>query len=189
MIMKRVLYPNKPMLIYDIERFLESIDPKDWIVQPKWDGHRALISCDSQGKIRILSRQLTPLTLAAKGNWGWVSMLPLPRPWVLDGELTLEGEIIIWDYAEMAGQDSLDTPYNDRLEFLAARLRKPFRKGSHSIALIQTYPVQQYKKIVKPGIEGLVFKRRSARDFWNARRTNEVPSQLKWKARISREVK
>lgn len=184
------VFPNKPLRIYNVTRILNIVESDNWIVQPKWDGHRALPHCDENGKITVFSRQGTPLTLAKK-DFTWLSLLPIPRPWLLDGELLRDGRMIIWDYAFMGISESgipnyvCKTLYLERLLRLCHIFKEPFKKNGFSIELVESIPAKHYKRIMlKAGdqsLEGFVLKNRAAIDLWGISSTREVSSQLKFR--------
>ena len=178
------IYPNKPIRIYDIEKLKHSIDFKAWIVQPKWDGHRAIIACDESGKVQVFSRHKTHLRLAGD-QWTWLNLLPFPRPWLVDGELLHSGRLVIWDYAIWGGAYLFNKPYSERLKELETALPNVLRKGNKSTLVISQVPANRYKEILlKKGdkeLEGIIFKNPQATDFWGPYRTREVPSQFKYR--------
>jgi len=184
------VFPNKPLRIYNVSRILNIVESDNWIVQPKWDGHRALPHCDENGKVTVFSRQGTPLTLAKK-DFTWLSLLPIPRPWLLDGELLRDGRMIIWDYAFMGISESgipnyvCKKEYGSRLSELQKIFDQKFTKNKFSIELIDTYPAKVYNRIMlKAGdknLEGFVLKNKAAIDLWGISSTREVSSQLKFR--------
>lgn len=171
------------MRIHDIERFLAGVDPHKWVVQPKYNGHRALPTCDKDGRVRVLSRHLTPLTLA-KDQWEWLAALPLPRPWQLDGELTPSGQMVVWDYSIMEGISGLTLRYCERLEILRDALHDEYIREGQSFSVVSFLPALKYQQILSlpdPAIEGLVFKNLDATDFWSITATREVPGMVKFR--------
>jgi ATP-dependent DNA ligase len=178
------VFPNKPIRVYQPD-VLTKFGLDGWIVQPKWDGHRVLPYCDKDGKITAFSRHGRPLALAAN-DWDWLSMLQIPRPWLLDGELTRSGRMIIWDYGVLDGDQSTSLPYDTRLTTLQAML-SPLKKGGKVIELVETLDASEYEKILaregEPDLEGVVFKRRNAKNLWGLTSTSEVPSQVKYRFR------
>lgn len=187
---KMYLYPNKPIRFYDLKILITSIqefDPDQWVVQPKWDGHRALIFCDEMGKITVYSRHKTPLTLA-KNNWNWLSVLPLKRPWLLDGELTRDQRMRVWDYAYQGKSYDWNLPYGTRIEKLSRQLKKQYKKGDFTFELIQTQPFLKYRELLNLNdtyLEGLVFKNLQAIDLWGLHQTHEKASQIKFRLKVA----
>ena len=177
-------FPNKPIRFYDVQGFISSLKEEDWISQPKWDGHRAEIVCDEAGKITVFSRNKTRLALA-KNNWGWLNMLDIPRPWLLDAELLRDGRMITWDYAMINGQYGTIRPYLERLTKLEKMVPKKLTHGDHSIEVIETLPLNGYRKFLlkagDPALEGFVLKNKMATDLWGPNSTKEVASQFKYR--------
>jgi ATP-dependent DNA ligase len=175
-------YPNKPIRIYSIAKLADSIDFSSWIVQPKWNGHRALAACDHDGNIIVYSRQGKPLTLAGS-HWLWLSMLNLPKPWALDGELLRDGRMIIWDFSVMAGVTRIKEPYSERLNELTQLLPRKRSKDLLSIESIESLPAKKYKNFMlrrgQKELEGLVLKSAQATDLWGPYATKEIASQFK----------
>lgn len=178
------IYPNKPVRFYDLKRMIAAGNDEEWVLQPKWDGHRAIIDCSLDGGIIVNSRHGTPLTLA-KNNWQWLSILEIPRPWTLDGELTRDGRLIVWDFAVLGGVIYFPAPYRERLKFLKSAKSLNMKKGSQSVSVIEMVKPSEYKKFLlqrsDTALEGLVMKRLDARDFWSINATIDVGSQLKFR--------
>lgn len=179
-----VIIPNKPLRIYQPDEFISKINTKEWVVQPKWDGHRALPFCTEAGKLTVMNRQGTPLT-RAKDSFTWLSLLNIPRPWQLDGELTQSSRLIIWDIATLGGKYIFDTPYLERLKQLEKLIPNNLTKNNTSIEVIETLKASQYKRLLlkrgDPYLEGFVFKNSRATDLWGPYKTTEVPSQIKYR--------
>ena len=177
------VFPNKPIRIFDPSSFVSNLDLSQWVVQPKWDGHRALPMCDEKGEVTVYSRHGTPLSLA-KNNWQWLSMLDLPRPWLLDGEMLPCGKrLIVWDYAILGGQYGMLKPYRERLNLLGGWPTRT--KDGRSIEIIDTRPGKAYREIMLlaglKSLEGFVLKRRDATNLWGPHSTCEVSSQFKYR--------
>ena len=168
-------FPNKPIKIR--ESILKTLNLDEWIAQPKWNGHRCNPQYDGK-QLEVLSRHGTPLTLAA-GKWSHLVSLPLPRPWALDGELTRSGRLILWDWSLLDGKNGSDLAYHNRLDILSG-FDLSYTKG---VELIETLPARDWRKIWarkgEPDLEGVVFKRKDARDLWGGTSTKEVAGQLK----------
>lgn len=177
-------YPNKPIQFYQPALFVSKLDLSKWIVQPKWDGHRAIILCDDRGNVKVMSRHGKKLTLA-KDNFKWLSMLDIPQPWVLDGELMRSGRLVVWDYAMWEGEWQITRAYQNRLKQLSDVFCRPIEKGDYSIELIESLPAKRYKEIMLksglPGLEGFVLKNLGATNFWGPYKTSEVSSQFKFR--------
>jgi hypothetical protein len=179
------IYPNKPVRFYDLKRFAATITPEEWVVQPKYDGHRAHPYCDEAGDVTVYGRNGKPLNLA-KGDWKWLSLLEIPRPYLLDGELTRDGRLLLWDYAILGGASEFREAYENRLKKLLGLVPKPLSKGRYTVGLVETAEARKWAEVLlkhrgDPTVEGLVFKKRSARDLWGQFSTAEVPSQMKFK--------
>jgi ATP-dependent DNA ligase len=174
--MNSFVFPNKPIKIHTSN--LRSISFGDWIVQPKFDGHRALPACDESGNITIFSRHGRPLS-RAKGRKD-IGKIDWPTPWLLDGEMTVDGRLIIWDLAVLGGVDFTRHPYLNRLKFLES-----LKDLSPGITIIKTLPASEYEKLFldrsDSAVEGVVFKKKLATDLWGGTSTKEVASQLKLK--------
>lgn len=176
------IFPNKPNQIHNPGVVFQSIDLARWLAQPKWAGHRALPQCNRSGEITVYSRHGKPLTLAAKDNWQWLAMLiRLPRPWLLDGELCRDGNMVIWDVAIMGNRILANEPYEKRLKVLKEILPIPYAKGHQKIESIQTLEGKDWPLISKTEkIEGVVWKDKSATDLWGIHSTKDVATQIKY---------
>jgi hypothetical protein len=181
--MIQFIFPNKPVLIYSLDNVFKIADKENWVVQPKWNGCRALPYCSEHGEIIIFSRYGTPLT-KTKHDWTWLSTLEFKRPWLLDGEFLSEGQIILWDVGIEDGK-KLNQPYEKTLERLMDQLPKLRKKGDLSISSIKTLPIKKYKEILltrsDPRLEGLVFKDLRAKNFWGGQKTFNVSTQIKYR--------
>lgn len=176
-------FPNKPLRFYNIEQLLSSVDLNSWIVQPKWDGHRALPYCDINGKITVYNRYGKPLQLA-KNNFLWLSMLDLPRPWALDAELLRNGKMIAWDFSMLAGKLRIKEPYINRFSELQC-ISKKVSKDVYSFEVVESLPANNYRNYMlrrsEPELEGFVLKNLLATDMWGPYRTTENASQFKYR--------
>lgn len=175
-------FPNKPIRIFTVDAVMGAIDQQTWVVQPKWNGHRALPSCDIDGKVKVFNRQGSALALA-KSNFAWLSMLDLPRPWALDAELLRDGRMIVWDFSTLGGNLRIREPYENRLKELQALLPRKISKDRFSIEMIETLPVTKYRNYMlrrgEPELEGFVLKNSQASDLWGPYSTSENASQFK----------
>jgi hypothetical protein len=91
--------------------------------------------------------------------------------------------LIVWDYGYESGRLVAATPYESRLERVLALPDLSSLEG-YTIRPVQTLPVAERnaQKLLKGDrVEGLVAKRKSARDLWGITGTKEVPSQVKWR--------
>lgn len=176
------IFPNKPNQIHQPRVVFQSIDLARWLVQPKWAGHRALPQCNRAGEITVYSRHGRPLTLAAKDNWQWLAMIiDLPRPWLLDGELCRDGNMVIWDIGIMGNKILADEPYEKRLAVLREILPQGKNKAHQRIEPIQTFSGENWTQVTQSEkIEGVVWKVRDARDLWGVHSTRDVGSQMKY---------
>lgn len=178
----RFIFPNKPVRVYNLEATAKMCGP-DWIVQPKIDGHRAIVCVDGKGGVEVLSRHGNKLTLAKKWNWDWLNGLKLKAPFMLDGELTSTGGLFVWDFAYLGGEAWYGRPYRDRLTVLLDV--PPLRDECQRLEArtVWTWPASKHDRLVCGLQEGVVFKDLSARDMWGVYSTVETPSQLKYKWR------
>lgn len=176
------IYPNKPNQVHQPRVVFQSIDLARWLAQPKWAGHRALPQCNRAGEITVYSRHGQPLTLAAKDNWQWLAMLiDLPRPWLLDGELCRDGNLVIWDIGIMGNRIMAQEPYEKRLNALKNILPSPKTKGHQKVELIQTLSGENWTQIMHTEkVEGVVWKEKTAKDLWGIHSTRDVGSQIKY---------
>lgn len=176
--------PNKPLRIYDPASLSRTIELEKWWVQPKWNGHRALPFCDAKGGVIVYSRHGTPLT-RAKTDFKWLSVLGIPRPWELDGELLIDGRMIVWDIAVIGGEYVFKKPYAERFALLKRYFPKRFKKEAFSIEIIESLRGPEYKKFMlmqgDTHLEGFVFKNPEGTDHWGPYKTIDVPSQLKYR--------
>jgi ATP-dependent DNA ligase len=174
-------FPNKPIRIYDPQRFVGNLKPVgDWVAQPKWDGKRAMVSCDDHGQVSLSSREGRSWP---KENWGWLVELKLPRPWFLDTELLRDGRIFVWDFAVLGGKALYREAYRSRLEILKGLA--PCVKGSQSIEVIESVEAVSYQTLTaragQASLEGVVWKNLNATDLWGPHSTTEVASQFKFR--------
>lgn len=172
------VFPNKPILIHSPEILKRELI-RGWVAQPKWNGHRAVVVCSPSGKIEVMNRLGQPLARAA-GGFKWLSMLDLPRPWVMDGELTAEGKLVIWDVV-LSGV--YFGPYSERLPLLECVEARDH--GLESVRRVEVYAGDNYKGILlrrsDKNLEGIVFKKLDATDLWSKGKTYECPSQVKYR--------
>jgi ATP-dependent DNA ligase len=178
----RFFYPNKPTRVYTPDRVIPRLtNPAQWVVQPKWDGKRAEISCEA-GKVMLRSREGREWP---DQRWGWLARLPLPQPWFLDGELTRDNYLHVWDYAVLGGELKFREPYQDRLERLQELLPKLLVQENQTLVPIETRPATEYEEVLKregdPHLEGVVWKNLQGTDFWGPWSTNTISSQLKFR--------
>lgn len=176
------IFPNKPIRIYDIPRLLATLPAERWLVQPKWDGKRVHPYCDAEGNITLFGRQGQTF----KEQWPWLSELPFPRPWFLDGELLRDNRMFIWDFAVWNGEQKFKTPYQERLEVLQSLIpTMMFQFGQQGLSLVDTFQIADYAALLKPGkvngLEGVVFKDRMATNLWGPFSTSENSSQFKFR--------
>lgn len=156
-------------------------DHGGWVCQPKWDGKRTEISCEN-GTVVLHSREGREWP---QERWGWLADLPLPQPWFLDGELTRDNHIRVWDFAVLGGEVLYRTPYGDRLDRLGALLPDPQEHGSQRIACIETRPLELCDGLLDrkedPFLEGVVWKQLAATNMWGPHSTSKVSSQFKFR--------
>jgi ATP-dependent DNA ligase len=178
----RFYFPNKPVRVYNADRLVRRLSRQEgWIGQPKWDGKRAEIACED-GKVVLHSREGREWP---QERWDWLADLPLPQPWFLDGELTRDNHIRVWDFAVLGGEVLYRTPYGDRLSRLEALLPSPLEQGGQSFACIETRPLEACGELLaREGdefLEGVVWKRLDATDLWGPNSTSQVGSQFKFR--------
>ncbi|HVI40633.1 MAG TPA: hypothetical protein VM577_08235 [Anaerovoracaceae bacterium] len=168
------IFPNKPIRIYDIPKLVATLPEDKWLVQPKWDGKRVHPFCDETGKVILFGRQGQTF----KEVKPELAKMDLPRPWFGDGELLRDGRIFLWDYAVLGGKEVFKTPYQERL----TRLQSIVMVGCQ---LVETLPTNQYQTILSRGknngLEGVVFKNKTATNLWGPFSTSEVSSQFKYR--------
>lgn len=176
----RWLWPNKPIRFYNLDELVLSIGD-DWVVQPKWNGHRALVKIED-GHVTVFSRHKRPLRMADAGNWTWLRMV-FGENLLLDGEMVSPHELVVWD---LINEESFinSTSYVCRLDLLKSLLPDQRTKGGETVKIVETRAFDRYKELLllrgRDNIEGLVFKNLSANDFFDSRSTREVSSQLKY---------
>jgi ATP-dependent DNA ligase len=172
-------FPNKPIQIYSIEKLIPMLGDF-WVTQPKWNGKRIEISCDE--KLTLFSRERRQWFLK---EWDWLSELPLPKPWFIDGELLRDGRIYVWDYALIDGTQMFRSPYGPRLEQLQKALPQPLTHNGTTLECIESMPVTSYKEFLArqkdPMLEGIVWKNLKATDSWGPYSTTKVSSQFKFR--------
>lgn len=174
-------FPNKPVRIYDVEKFASSLDD-NWIVQQKWDGKRILPSFD--GRFCLFNRhgEVTKET----SKFSFIRNL-FNGNFLLDGEYLRDNRIIIWDYAILNSIEEYNLPYSHRLtklQNLFSFLDKSLLVRDCNISLIETLPASRYKTLLSnPSrfLEGLVFKNLNATNLWGVSSTKDVGSQVKFR--------
>jgi hypothetical protein len=187
------LYPNKPVLFHRLETLEAHIDLSKYLVQPKYNGDRAIVSCSKDGKVVVFSRLRRELN-GTKGKFDYLAdAVKLPKPWVLDGEWVKEKfGIYWWDVGMVGGKFVGGTPYKERFEKyeeLVGRIQMP---ADHKMPFLcrtiwaecDSKHYQAVKDISIQGVsslEGLVYKLKDATDLWGVSSTSERPSQLKWR--------
>jgi len=174
------VYPNKPVRVYDVPSIISKLS--GWIVQPKYDGRRVLIACENNqitlyGRLYQKFKELRP----------WLSNLPLPQPFLIDGELLRNGNIYIWDYAILGGEHEYRKPYIERWNKI--KDLKPMEVNGNKFAVVDSLPAERYAELLdgsKPdhlAIEGCVLKSPAATDLWGIYSTAEVASMVKYRIR------
>jgi len=171
-------YPNKPIEIFDPEGLLKKLgNLTHWRLQPKWNGKRIEIHCN--GEVRTYSREKREWYL---DEWKWLSELPLPKPWFLDGELLRDGRIYVWDYALIGGEMVFKTEYGPRIQQLKGL---SLSKNGLVIECVKSLPATEYEVIMSQKddefLEGMVWKNLKATNMWGPHRTNKVSSQFKYR--------
>jgi bifunctional non-homologous end joining protein LigD len=153
-----------------------------WVLEPKWDGFRLLVSITDGGRIRAWSRHgtslgarlgelLDPFTDAPRGSVFDAELVALSRR---DGHViqdfttvcraVLQGytiaaqqlQLIAFDLLELAGDDLRSLPLTQR----TSRLQEVFPVGDR-LRLVQSMPAtrQTHDHLVQLGFEGSVLKR------------------------------
>lgn len=169
-------FPNKPIRIYDISKFLSNLDCSKWICQPKIDGKRLLISVSAEDKVSFFGRQGQAWT----GEWNSLAKLPLPKPFFLDGELTRSGDISVWDAAVLGGKEVYKLPYRERWEII--RNLPIVSDNCRIFRPVQSVPCKDFKQIeTVPNLEGYVFKNLDGTSFWGPYSTTTVSCQFKFR--------
>lgn len=144
------------------------------------DGKRVLIQCENN-KVTLFGRQGQKF----KEERPWLAKLPLPQPYLLDGELLRNGNIYIWDFAILGGEPQYQRPYQER--WIQIFDLKPLEQNGQRFAVVQSLPASQYLDLLRPSmpdhssIEGVVWKSPGATDLWGPYSTSEVASQIKWR--------
>lgn len=177
--MNQFLFPNKPIRTYSPKEWLKSIKSNDWLVQPKLDGKRALVSLGQDNKLIVYNRYGQPCQENRK--FQFLKSLNLPKPFLLDGELLRNNKIVIWDYAILNGKSEYNLPYLERFN----KLQSLFLKNKISeIEIIASLDSIDYLKILAKTssfLEGVVFKMKQATNLWGLYSTSEVGSQIKYR--------
>jgi ATP-dependent DNA ligase len=177
-------FPNKPIRVYDPARLLTVMPAAEWIAQPKWDGKRVEIECSDKGKVQLYSREGNTW---GSDDWQWLVDIRLPRPWFLDGELLRDGRIYVWDLAVAKGIPVFHREYAPRLKCLQETLPAPIVRGETTLACIETVRASDYSTfMVREGsdhLEGVVFKKLNATNFWGPKATTEISTQFKYRFR------
>jgi ATP-dependent DNA ligase len=176
------VYPNKPIRTYNPVGLLPALgDLSNWVVQPKWDGKRVEIECTETGTVTLYGREGQRF----KERWPWLSDLPLPKPWFLDGELLRDGRIFIWDAAILDGEKAYREAYGPRLELLQRAVPEPLTQQGQTIACIETLPAESYQQLLaregEKGLEGIVWKSTKATNMWGVTSTTEVNTCFKFR--------
>ena len=154
----------------------------DWMMEPKWDGFRLLVTIDLHGRVRAWSRRGS--SLGDRLGSLLEPLAELPRATVFDAELvalssregravqdsaavsraTLQADagatgklhLVAFDLLEFAGDDPRSPPWVTRTELL----RETFPAGDR-LRLVQTRPASRaaHDQLVALGFEGSVLKR------------------------------
>jgi bifunctional non-homologous end joining protein LigD len=153
-----------------------------WVMQPKWDGFRLLVSVDRAARVRAWSRHGTSLTAGLGDLLQGFTRVPVAS--VFDAELVslaqrdgqvvqdfnavcraaLRGDgaaaaqlrLVVFDVLELDGQDLRPRPWIERDSHLRSAL--PI---SDRVCVIQSQPatIEGHGAIVGLGFEGTVLKR------------------------------
>lgn len=176
------LFPNKPIPVATLDGLFKAIEGRPgWVLQPKHDGDRVIITVSETSKVTVFSRHQR--VRANSADWDHISRLPLRQPFTLDGEIVNERLIIVWDFGFENGDMVASLPYQDRLY----RVRS--LPNLTSIAGFTIKPVISLsadernvpKLLAGERAEGIVAKNLNARDLWGITATRENASQIKWR--------
>ena len=176
------LFPNKPVRVASIETFFSAIKgrERDWVLQSKHDGDRAVITMDGEGVVSIFSRHGRLLTDGEP--WGHLRKLPIKAPWTLDAELVTEKLIVVWDFGYESGRLVAGLPYESRLDRVLS-MPDLSSLGGHTIRPVKTFPahIRNIERLLNgERVEGVVAKKLTATDLWGITGTRDTASQVKW---------
>lgn len=196
------LFPPNPKRIYSVPTLVG-----DWIVQIKYDGHRAVIEC-FDGECKVFGKAGQYPLAATKGyDWSWIKSI-FGDNFILDGELIgprQAGEpnnrLVVWDDAFLDGVELTDAIYRDRQSGLIRRLNIDGQVATEGMYVIAAYKgmtlyanrswsAAQWQQIGREVTErelvyeeGLVFKRADHCLCWHPRTNQETFNMLKLKFR------
>jgi len=165
---------------------------RDWIVQVKKDGHRALL-CTHDENLDIFNRYGTSLNSSRKFDWSWLLDV-LPPDSLIDGELVgtrqanPPNKIAVWDMPIYKARDLTNVPYGERYALLRKVLlnKNNIEHDGMKLLVLRTLPVKDYLKFwntLGPEDEGVVFKNPKATLDWDLYKTRKIVQQLKLKIR------
>jgi len=195
------LFPPNPKRIYSVPTLVG-----DWIVQIKYDGHRAVIEC-FDGEFKVFGKAGQYPLAATKGyDWSWIKSI-FGDNFILDGEVIgprQAGEpnnrLCVWDDAYLDNVNLTDVIYRDRQSGLIRRLNIDGQVGMEMCVVAaykgmtlyasRSWSAAEWRQVQQELLarnradeEGLVFKRADHCLCWHPRTNQETYDMLKLKWR------
>lgn len=165
---------------------LAGFNPKEWLAQTKWDGHRAHPLYLENGQTKVLSRHKKPLKVS-DSLMSHIVGLGLPDGTTLDAEWTSRREkhkteeLYLFDVLWWGGKWVGDKPFEERYKLLTQIILPP------DIILVENiqddFEGAFCRILGDPRTEGLVLKKRGYLIPRLLRESKEIPSlvKIKWR--------
>lgn len=139
-------YPMKPVRVTDAIFSRPGIED-GYVLEPKFDGWRAMVVSDESGRVSLWTREKRPIEMPNNLR-GQLESLGLPRDTVLDGEIwnptkrgswqhsrSVECLLTVWDAVRIDGEDLSQRPLEERY----AALRRTVG-GSEDVTVVRRLP-------------------------------------------------
>ena len=140
------------------------VNDANWWMQEKYDGHRRMMDADAAGKLGSINRKGERVAFPVAVEQA-LSVLKLPTPWRVDGEL-IGDTYVIFDVLEWGGASLEALPVRERVDYMdkiKALVVKAKTKAS-ALHVAETYKDSKAKaaflqEAKDRHLEGVVFKR------------------------------
>lgn len=152
-----------PMLLNEAteqerSKFLAS---DDWLLQPKFDGHRCFLYCDEHGKVSGISRVGNQKGLDARiiqAAQAWLRQNN--QPFIIDGELIGE-TYVCFDVLRLGDTDVWRQPASYRAGQVQVMWHEPGSIIGATTAFTRDQKERLYQACYRQGLEGVVLKKKS----------------------------